>query len=91
MPNNESCKKRLRQDAKRQVHNNTIKRTIKTITKKINNSEVELKEKEALASTLYSKLDKAAKVGVIHKNTASRKKSRLMTAVNKEKAKLASS
>ncbi|HEU4677215.1 MAG TPA: 30S ribosomal protein S20, partial [Candidatus Paceibacterota bacterium] len=37
-------------------------------------------------SRAYEALDKAAKRGVIKKNTASRKKSRLMAAIKKAKA-----
>ena len=85
MPNTESCRKRLRQDVKRQAKNNFVKKTIKTMTKKIN-SDIKIEEKEALMNDIYSKLDKAAKVGVLHKKTASRKKSRLMALINKEKA-----
>lgn len=47
---------------------------------------MDVSEKESMMSDLYAKIDKAAKVGIIHKRTASRKKSRLMAVVNKEKA-----
>lgn len=38
---------------------------------------------EASLSTAYKAIDKAAKRGVIKKNTAARKKSRLVAAINK--------
>ncbi len=85
MPNTESCRKRLRQDAIRRAKNHRVKHTIKSMTKKIR-SNMDVSEKESMMSDLYAKIDKAAKVGIIHKRTASRKKSRLMAVVNKEKA-----
>lgn len=85
MPNTESCKKRLRQDIKRNQNNNFVKKTLKTLTKKLRSNDIELSERTAMVSNFYSKIDKAAKVGVIHKKTASRKKSRIMAALNKEK------
>ncbi len=84
MPNTKSCVKRLRQDAKRQARNNYVRKTIKTITKKIH-SDIPVEEKEAMIQEVYSSLDKAAKIGVIHKRTASRRKSRIAEYVNKEK------
>ena len=84
MPNTKSCAKRLRQDAKRQARNNYVRKTIKSLTKKIH-SNIPVEEKEAMIQEIYSKLDKAAKVGVIHKRTASRRKSRIAEYVNKEK------
>jgi len=42
-------------------------------------------EAEKLLSVAYKALDKAAKRGIIKKNTASRKKSRLARAINKLK------
>ncbi len=44
------------------------------------------KEAEALIPKAYKALDKAAKTGVIKKNAAARKKSRLMKLIRKTKA-----
>lgn len=44
-----------------------------------------IKEAEALVPKAYKTLDKAAKTGVIKKNAASRKKSRLMKLLRKAK------
>ncbi len=56
---------------------NIIKKIIKTnSTNKIDNS-AEFNKVQFLISQAYSKIDKAAKKGVIHKNMAARKKSRL--------------
>ena len=84
MPNTKQCEKRLRQDKKRQARNNYVKKTIKTLSKRMN-SDIPLEEKQSLIHTIYSELDKAAKKGVIHKRTASRRKSRIAAYLNKQK------
>ena len=83
MPNHKSCEKRLRQEKKRAARNLFVKNTIKTLSKKMHNESISLEEKKALLQKVFSKLDKAAKVGVIHKRTASRRKSRLTKYYNK--------
>jgi len=45
----------------------------------------ELAEAQAMLSQAASALDKAAKNGAIHRNTAARRKSRLMKALNRAK------
>ncbi len=83
MPNHKSCEKRVRQDAKRQARNNYVRKTLKTLNKKMT-SEMSLEEKKTLLDEVYSQLDKAAKKGVIHKRTASRRKARIAAYLNKE-------
>jgi small subunit ribosomal protein S20 len=75
----------MKTDAKRQARNNYVKRTIKTLSKKIL-ADMPVEERETMLSNLYSQLDKAAKKGVIHKRTASRRKARLADYVNKVQA-----
>jgi len=82
MPNHKSCEKRLRQDVKRRIRNNYVINTIKTLSKKLR-SDMPIEERQLLMHTVYSKLDKAAKKGVIHPRTASRRKSRIALFVNK--------
>jgi len=82
MPNHKSCEKRLKQDQKRHARNNYVRSTLKTLSKKIH-SDMPQAEKEKLLETVYSQLDKAAKKGVIHPRTASRRKSRLALTVFK--------
>ncbi len=82
MPNSASPRKRLRQDKKRAARNNFVKSTINTLSKKMV-SDLPIEEKKQLLVELYSKLDKAAKKGVIHKRTASRRKARLAAYVKK--------
>ena len=68
MPNLPSAKKRLRQDAKKRLRNQFAKTRIKTEIKKALTGA----ENEAV-----SVIDRAAAKGIIHKNAAARKKSRL--------------
>jgi len=70
-------------DKKRAARNNYVTRTIKTLTKTMQSAENGENRTEML-SKLYSQLDKAAKKGVIHKRTASRRKARLAAFVNKQ-------
>src|SRR3989344_295418 len=72
MPIIKSAKKRMRQEKKRTEINRAKKLNIKTLIKKTRVS----KTAENLTS-VFSALDKAVKVGLIHQNRASRLKSRL--------------
>ncbi|MDD4309755.1 MAG: 30S ribosomal protein S20 [Candidatus Cloacimonetes bacterium] len=85
MPQHKSPEKRMKTDKKRAARNNYVKRTIKTLSKQMHTSGT-IEEKEKMLSQLYSQLDKAAKKGVIHKRTASRRKARLADIINKSKA-----
>ncbi len=82
MPIKNSAKKALRQDHKRTAANlivkETYKKAVKAVTKGIAAGEKDLTEKLQFAQ---KKIDKAAKRGIIKKNTASRKLSRLMKKV----------
>lgn len=85
MPIKESAKKELRKAKKRRVLNVKRQKTMKDTLKKISKLMLAGKKDEAkkMISTAYQAIDKAAKRGVIKKNTAARKKSRLMKALNK--------
>jgi small subunit ribosomal protein S20 len=76
----------MKTDKKRQARNNYVKRTLRTLSKKMQ-SDIPLAEKQELLNSVYAQLDKAAKKGVIHKRTASRRKARVAAFVNKEAAK----
>ncbi len=84
MPNTKSAKKRLKQNENRRVLNLGYKRRMKRIVKEIKELLVAKKKKEAqkLLPQAYKIIDKAEKRGIIKKNTASRKKSRLTKAVS---------
>jgi len=79
MPITSSAKKALRQNKKRKVHNLTYKNKMKTLMKKGLSlaKENKLEELTQALPAIYKALDKAAKVGIIKKNTASRRKSRI--------------
>lgn len=83
MPNKKSAKKELRKSVKLKAANkkvsNTMKKAVKTNLKQISANDKSVKD--SLSLTIKA-IDKAAKKGVIKKNTASRKKSRLMKKVN---------
>lgn len=79
MPIIKSAKKALRQSKKRQtanlVYKTKIKKTKKTIEKKILAKELDLAKQDL--SKYYKIVDKATKRNILHKNKASRLKSRL--------------
>ena len=89
MANIKSAKKRVLTAEKNRLRNTAFKTSIKTAVKKV----LELakaEDKEALntaMSKVYQLCDKAVSKGILHKNTAARKKSRLTIAVNKLQAK----
>ncbi len=70
-----STKKRIRQGKVRKSRNTGYKRRMKNKTAKA--IATDSKDKVTALKEAYSATDKAAKKGVIHKNTAARKKSRL--------------
>ena len=87
MPNLKAAKKSVKQDKKRRLHNAAIISELKTFIKKLNSLIALDKADEAadMLSKLMSKLDKAAKKGLIKRHSADRKKSRLAVKVAKLK------
>ena len=84
MANIKSAKKRILVTKTRNERNKAIKSAVKTAIKKVD-AAVDANDKEAASAALLaatSAIDKATKKGVYHKNTASRKVSRLAKAVN---------
>lgn len=84
MANIKSAKKRILVTKTRNERNKAIKSAVKTAIKKVD-AAVAANDKEAASAALLaatSAIDKATKKGVYHKNTASRKVSRLAKAVN---------
>ena len=73
MPNIRSAKKWVRASAKRRVRNLDVKTSLKSTYKKAT-GQAATPEDRRLASSAF---DKAAARGIIHKNKANRKKSRL--------------
>ncbi len=88
MPNTQSAKKRVRQNITRRGRNRWRKRvlreSIKDLREKLLHGSVE--ETEAAFRDTQKIVDKTAARGVIHRNTASRIKSRLSARVKAKKA-----
>lgn len=84
MPNRKSAIKELRKSATNNVYNKKIKDTAKNLVKKGAKAILasDDKAKEIVAKALKN-LDKAAQKGVLKKNTANRRKSRLAKKLNK--------
>jgi len=88
MPTRKSAKKTIRQDSVRRMRNRSDKSALRTQIKKfvsaVKNRDFDEAEKHLSLAT--KKLDKIAAKNIIHKKTASRKKSRLTRFLNKQKA-----
>ncbi|HEC30578.1 MAG TPA: 30S ribosomal protein S20 [Candidatus Yonathbacteria bacterium] len=85
MPITKGAKKAHRASLKKKVFNDRRKRAMKDAVKNIKNL-VTKKDKDSANSSLptaYKAIDKAAKRGIIKKNTAARKKSRLSKMIAK--------
>lgn len=89
MPNTYCATKALRQSIKRRLHNRTLRSTLRGLIRKVRSAadagNVE-GAKDALR-VVTKGLDKAAAKHLIHKNTASRLKSRLAKLVHKTTSK----
>jgi small subunit ribosomal protein S20 len=82
MANHKSAEKRIRQIAKRRLHNRYYKKTARTAVKNLR----DLKDKSDALQFLpkvVSMIDKLVKRNSIHKNKASNLKSSLMRHINK--------
>ena len=78
MPITQSAKKAIRGSLRKKGFNDRSKRKMKEIIKKIEKlSKTDKKEAGKILSSAFQTIDKAAKRGIIKKNNASRKKSRL--------------
>lgn len=83
-----SAKKAHRASLKKHVFNVRRKRVLTDATKSVKKLILtDVKEARESLSKAYKAIDKAAKTGIIKKNTASRKKSRLAKAVKRESVK----
>lgn len=87
MPNTKSAERRMRNSARKRVQNRSVKSRLKTLERsyetvvKTGNKDEATKALRAVESAY----DKAAKTGIVHKATASRKRSRLATRLAKLK------
>jgi small subunit ribosomal protein S20 len=84
LANIKSAKKRILVNETKALRNKAIKSKVKTLVKKVDAAVAASDKDLAKASLLVaiSEIDKATSKGVYHKNTSSRKVSRLSKAVN---------
>ncbi len=89
MANHASALKRHRQSEKARLRNASTKSNIRTAIKRVTTALAEGKTEDAKKglATAISTLDSAASKGVIHKNNASRKVSRLTRALTAQQKK----
>ena len=88
MPNTKSAERRMRNSARKQTRNHSVKSRLHTLETNYAAFVSAGKKEDATKAlrSLTAALDKAAKRGVIHASNASRKKSRLTVRLNKVKA-----
>jgi small subunit ribosomal protein S20 len=84
MANTRSALKRMRQSEKRRVRNAAVRTSVRTAVKTTRTSLAAASVEEARASLARAVqlLDRAVTKGVVHKNAAARKKSRLTRQLN---------
>ena len=85
MPIKQSAKKYLKASKKRAAQNSKIKKTFRVAMKTVRELATSEKAEDArkMMPSVQKALDKAAKVGVITKGAAARKKSRLVKMIKK--------
>lgn len=85
MPNIKSAVKRVRIADRKSIRNTSLKSALRTSVKKFEISLSTQNAEDARAALLHAtrSLDKAVTKGILHKNTAARKKSRLTQKLNK--------
>ena len=85
MANHKSAIKRAKQNEVRRLRNRSTRSAMKTAIKKVYVAKEEAAENTAeIFKTAQSVIAKAAKKGVLHKNTAARKTSRLAKYLSKQ-------
>ena len=83
MPNIKSAKKRVKVNETKTLRNKSIKSNLKTTIKKADAAIQTGTDADASARLAIKKIDQAVAKGVLHKNTASRKKSAIARKLNK--------
>ena len=92
MANNNSAKKRIQIAERNRLHNKTYKSAVRTLMKscfaactsytKEPGDEAKHQVQQTVKAA-FSKIDRAVKTGVLHRNTGANQKSRLSSAVKK--------
>lgn len=85
MPNTKQALKRMRVTAKRTARNRHVKSTVKTVVRRFSDTLAKgnLDIARDTLQSVVKTVDKAVSKGVVHKNAAARKKSRLAKRLNK--------
>lgn len=87
MANTAAAKKAMRQDAKRRAINDIKRRKYRELVKAaVEAIESGAKDAQTFVHAAYKAIDKAAKAGILKKNTAARKKSSLQRKLNNVQA-----
>ena len=81
MPQHKSAKKRMRTSERLRAYNKTKKTRMKTAVKDLEGT-TDRTEAETKYKTVSSILDRLSTKGIIHRNTAARKKAQLAKHVN---------
>ena len=83
MANSAASKKRARQAVNRHQHNSQIRAKVRTFVKKVVSAISTGNKEEAISGfkVMQKNVDQAVNKGLIHKNQAARKKSRLSTQI----------
>jgi len=81
MAHHKSAVKRIRSSEKRRIRNRQDRKKLKTLTQAVYTSENKEQAEKALAEALPY-IDKSINRGIIHKNKAARRKSKLAKLVN---------
>ena len=93
MANIKSAKKRIETAERNRLRNKSYKSAVKTLMKKYfaavdqlatDSSDDAKKAVQEAMSAAYSKIDKAVKTGVLHRNTGARRKARLSRVLKKQ-------
>lgn len=84
MANIKSAKKRIKTNEKARIRNKSQKSSMRTTIKSLEKTIAEGNKEESLKlmDLVSKKLDKAVSKNIVHKNFASRNKSRLMNQIN---------
>ena len=89
MANTKSAEKRIRSNERKRVRNQMYRSRVKTMIRKAEQLIFGGQPSEDAVREAISTLDKAAGKGIIHKNNAARRKSRLMKKLNTQAAAIA--
>lgn len=89
MPNTKSAERRMRNSARKRLHNRSVKSRLHSLERKYLQLVGSGKKEDASTALreITSAFDRAAKTGVVHRATANRKKSRLAVRLSAAKPK----